>query len=70
MWSASIGGHTSEMISLVRGLDAEHYTPLVFVYAESDAKSPLHLQESHVCVFPFCDVAGVSLFNAHHPTQS
>ncbi|KAK8792558.1 hypothetical protein WA588_005051 [Blastocystis sp. NMH] len=42
------GGHTSEMISLVRGLDAGHYTPLVFVYAESDAKSPLHLQESHL----------------------
>ena len=70
MRSASIGGHTSEMISLVRGLDAGHYSPLVFVYAESDAKSPLHLQESRVCVFPSCDVAGVSLFHAHHPTQS
>lgn len=49
-----IGGHTSEMISLIRNLDPSHYAPIVFVHAESDTKSPVYLAESKVIVCLVC----------------
>ncbi|KAK8816165.1 hypothetical protein WA556_001110 [Blastocystis sp. ATCC 50177/Nand II] len=42
------GGHTSEMIKLIRGLDPNLYNPIVFVHADTDTKSMAHLRESNV----------------------
>ena len=33
------GGHTKEMLTMLRGLDPQHYHPIVFVRAASDTRS-------------------------------
>lgn len=33
------GGHTKEMLNMLRGLDPQHYHPIVFVRAASDTRS-------------------------------
>lgn len=43
-----IGGHTSEMITLIKGLDSDHYNPMVFVCADTDKKSMEHVEASNV----------------------
>ena len=53
----SVGGHTSEMISLIRNLDTKQFAPIVFVHANTDTKSPLYLSESKVVVFIVFHVA-------------
>ena len=46
-----IGGHTSEMISLIKGLNPQLYTPFVYVYANSDTKSMERVKDSKVYHF-------------------
>ena len=47
----TVGGHTSEMISLIRNLNSSQFAPIVFVHADTDTKSPIYLAESSVVVF-------------------
>ncbi|KNB46596.1 UDP-n-acetylglucosamine transferase subunit [Blastocystis sp. subtype 4] len=42
----TVGGHTSEMISLIRNLNSSQFAPIVFVHADTDTKSPIYLAES------------------------
>lgn len=43
-----VGGHTSEMITLIKGLSDDHYNPMVFVCADTDKKSMEHVEASNV----------------------
>ena len=40
------GGHTSEMIAMLQGMDGERYTPVAFVVADSDTSSLVRLERA------------------------
>lgn len=39
------GGHTTEMLRIVRHLDSSKYTPRVYIHAQTDKMSPVKLEE-------------------------
>ena len=41
------GGHTTEMLSMIRPLPPKHYYPLIFVKAETDTTSAVRLQAQY-----------------------
>ena len=39
------GGHTTEMMKMINGMDAEKYSPRTYVFASSDKMTPQKLKE-------------------------
>lgn len=50
-----VGGHTSEMISLIKGFNVELYNPFVFVHANTDTNSMKYVEKADVLIFGIDD---------------
>ena len=64
-----VGGHTSEMISLIKHLDSKLYNPFVFVYADTDNKSIQRVQDANVHNRFDCNVDAISLYKSYYSSK-
>lgn len=64
----AIGGHTGEMLQLIKGMDMKKYSPMYFLLAHSDVTSRGKIEKANKCYAT--DVEWLSIHRSREVKQS